>query len=504
MAKKIKRIRYRTVRVWRPLYQSARAATPTIGNSKDNSLTTQARHNEPTDKNVKTQGATIVNSGPVATFDPDNNPYAYMVSQLPAMLGGISDLLSELPSNQPDKSSENDKKEKAGQSTHQSPRTDNNKITGQVNSPLGTEKAIRLTSKVHYPTAQRDGTEVDNKATEQISYQIKAKPAPSFDEKDANESSHSAPSKDDFEDTQQRSTTNDKPSTPKNGREPTQSPASADQGLWVNWHGDKTQINTALVEGFKPEQTTRPFLWPGLPEKSCRLIRFGGNAKATRPQADASTPSKDFISSQLTRLSEQSDLNLPYLMLFLSSVNKVKQFIIASALKNSMAPCLSQPLNSLQKLTVQQYFDHAIDNELISAANVTPACVLAQLRLVESQNLPGNLLHGWFRQVSTQSPSMVVQLSMADKPVFVELCGEQVQLYGVDNQPVLLHREVFLSHLQRWFECHSPKAMVPLKHYQKPGDLPALMTLKFESGRLKWQRCWPQLFKQFVTLSDSP
>ncbi|NQZ12674.1 MAG: hypothetical protein HRT35_36445, partial [Algicola sp.] len=111
MANTIKRIRYRRVVLTRPFYQPVKirkvAGVETTGEHQKNAQQStalkagqkagQASQQAVTsvaEPSAQTGDETDYEQSTVASFEPGNNPYAYMVSQLPTILEGIPNLLS--------------------------------------------------------------------------------------------------------------------------------------------------------------------------------------------------------------------------------------------------------------------------------------------------------------------------------------------------------------------------------------------------------------------------
>ncbi|NQZ09595.1 MAG: hypothetical protein HRT35_20795, partial [Algicola sp.] len=306
-----------------------------------------------------------------------------------------------------------------------------------------------------------------------------------------------------------------KPAAPK--RTANTEKSSITSGLWFGWQNAASQPAHPLAALFMPPATVRSFPWPGLPERSCRLVRFGGNKTVDTAGTDAHTltgnANSEFIGCQLDALAHRYDVELPLLLLFLSSPEQVRQLIESSALSDSIKPCLSMPSISLKELTVQHYFEQAMTLGLIAEGASYPVCVIEQLTFLKQCQLALNQLPQWFKQLPTDSGGLLVKLSVdgllttatsTAQPLYVAFFGEQVQLYGVTRRPVLLNLHHFLSHLSQHLQLQSDKAATQLTVtlYQQPEDLHQRLDERFRLAAEQWQPHWSAPFCQFVNLSD--
>ncbi len=528
MANTTKRIRYRRVVLTRPFYQPVKirktAGVEASGEPKQQAqknttpkqgqnLAQNAAHkgeqasqkalSSAAKTEAKTSEEPHYEQSPVASFEPGNNPYAYMISQLPTILEGIPNLLTPVDSGE-------ETVDAAVDATVELASEPEPTIEPEVMPELAPELALEteLTSEPEQEQAQRlepePKPEPEPKVAPELDLALEPLPEPEFaPERESNLKPKLKPK---FE------------PKPKAKKATKAENPSVTSGLWFGWQNatQDHQQEHPLAAAFMRAPVVRAFPWPGLPERSCRLVRFGGN---TTPQASVNAPAEatsgnvESIASQLEALARAYHVELPLLLLFLSSPKQVQQHLHSSALSDSLKPCLSVPSIRFKELTVQHYFEQAMNLGLIAEVATYPACVIEQLLPSKPREFSLNQLPQWIAQLPANSAKLLVKLSISElttnttiknktPPLYAAFIGEQVQLYGVTRKPMLLNRHHFLSHLTQHLELQPDKAAMQLTVtvYQQPDDLAQRLDERFRLAAEQWHFHWSTSFCQFVNL----
>lgn len=316
------------------------------------------------------------NTGPVASFKPEYNPYAYMVSQLPNMLGSIPDLVTlggeEFNIQLPDST--------GAQTEQEAPQ--------QSDEPPGIESSHVDEVKVEVSVTP---------AKDESSKPLAATPVPGETGK----------------------TDPDVRSRP--------------QPLWVTWHDDKEVDKRKPVLSRLFGQTVRQstFPWPGLPEKSCRMKRFGGPGGGNNGMEGLSIakcrPAAASLLGRLLRFAREQQMAPVELLLLLSAPQRLSKRLLNTKLGDCVDSGLLSQTQTLGSFTVKDYFDHLVASQLLLPTPDWPLLLLPELELIQQQNITPEQLPLFLSGLLDTGSGLFVHIKNQEVNEFVEFSAGQLQ-----------------------------------------------------------------------------
>lgn len=414
------------------------------------------------DKNLQTenpgQSATTMtlpgekNDGPVASFNPEYNPYAYMISQLPSMLGSIPDLvhfgsdLTDYPSAQLE--------------------------------PAKDEAAIVEPARDEMPEPTPESSSVCA-AQSQVSEPLPSKPSalvkPSTDKKPRD----------------------DMPNRDLSPVEPLmalESKSQDDSELWVCFQQPSMPTNP-LVEMLFATDRRDAFPWPGLPEQSCRLKRYGGCGETKQRQCQ---PDSGALFARLKQLMQHKGCCLAGLLLTLSSDKALAKLIADTPIETVFGSTTAVNKNPLGQLTAAAYFDDLIFEQKLQPVDDWPLAFLD--RPESTEDLVGSdALGGYLDGIAEFAQHLFVSIKYQEFNVFVEFVGGQVHCYDSQGLHGVLSSESF-KRIVRRLQTKSDRAFFEIAAFNTRFDDIRQGFCQAQSRRQQWREI-PLI--QFVTSSLS-
>lgn len=66
-----------------------------------------------------------------------------------------------------------------------------------------------------------------------------------------------------------------------------------------------------------------------------------------------------------------------------------------------------------------------------------------------NQTFPGDQLPAFFAQMPDKGADAIVELTLFERPVYIEIVADSIHLYGIDDKPLLMSRGQFANRLQQ-------------------------------------------------------
>ena len=482
MTKKVRRIRYRRIPLIRPYVYLVKPKPITQHTSETQiESMTQAEPEQSAELTAAEPPLTVNAEEPqvenasdnhekpaqspdtVASFDVEQNPYAHLVSQLPYILSAIPNLVNDAKSASDAGS--------GGKETEASAESPPDKSNDNKADPVSRIKALPEESAKEngiQPIASKGQGEA--KVTRQAQR-----------ERDATKSAGQS----------------------KVDRSPRPAVAESDQGKpdpapgWIAWKSPQAEINKQPVSWLQQKKINTRFLWPGLPEQSCRQVRFGGRKMYPDPAMSCEQTNPNFLYNQLNNLASKNQCSLTKLLLLISPVAGVRRFLANSQVAEVSKPCLTMPATSFNSLTLVHYLEHAIGSGYLIPATNYLECVLSQMTGDAELNLPINQLPTHLNEVG--GTSALFRLTKAKQSTYVEVIADQVQVYTPGHKAELWS----LSNFTELLTLHSsPEETVIAQHFCKPSALTDDLERLLSQGKQQWQSHWQRNFYEFVNSPD--
>lgn len=500
-------------------------------------------------KVVKTSQAEIVNaissaeqlSNELASFKGEENPYAYFVSQLPNILSAIPNLLQKSTSeiendvtNKPitRKSSDDLLSEKLHigayigkighaktstiQSTTPSDQQDRKtaytatyKMAGEA---LTDYKISNYAEETHEKTpSEYPFTAIETTEDPVITHRV-------TDKIDTQKNTHRRPASSEISRANQRATQTTEQeqrvvvnktvlSTRELALEPlTQvsqithpySPFnynSAENGpVWLTW---KTKQDKKIVDWFSLFNPSRRFLWPGLPEKNCQQLRFGGQKEALMTSGQRAEPL--FVFGHLSSLASERKCSVLKLLLLLSPVAGMRQFLAEQALQKISHHCLNMPEISAQKLTLGYYLDHLLCNNLLQPNLCCLMQTFPSLNLMESGVTNADQLSHFFKHQLIENKNVAFKLTLQSQVVFIEVVNQQVKIYNNKGD----HHSCSLAIFERQLtQPQFDKTFVSYEVFRPASESALQLASLLQKGEQQWQKHWSRHLYEFIISPD--
>ena len=520
MTNKKKRVRYRQVLV-RPFYQPIRTkstvkvkAQPTQTNSCDtgsSSASSQSEIKGAALSAASVPSATVppVNNGPLASFEPDNDPYAHFVSQLPSILLDLPNLVTKRE--QANEANAQDVKE------HHKPVISMAYISGQ--DLIADECRYQGHTEVAKVNFAIEGALIANQQVCKETKEQSKQPA-----KSAASASNGAV--DETKDTTENPPIEIDRKNQKDKDEPTScdsSSASVDKS-----DDTRAQDNEQTSEVVYGELCDIWFDWPdkgAQPDLSlCRLLgkghrrawskvvsssylqpRFAGHVKRAKSSEKQVTPS-GFLTGMLYQMAQKLDVPIANVLFHLSSVSAVRQFLL-DADWQLLVDCLaeyhqgqdsSKKLN-FQSLTVNDCIEALHSSNKIHFTHSYPPQLLAHMNEVQAQVVSWADLVVTLSLLINQGSKHVVTIAVEDYHYAIEINGNEVILFGVDDEVKAMDLQKFIMNLQQYMAIPTVAYQpVQAKLYRHQGLSEQGLMGRYKAQVQNWQGILSQPLLGFI------
>lgn len=267
--------------------------------------------------------------------------------------------------------------------------------------------------------------------------------------------------------------------------------------LWITW---KSKQNKSMQNWLFQLHPERRFLWPGLPEKSCRQIRFGGqkDSQITAQRMDADPA---FLFYQLSALAELRKCSLLRLLLLLSPVESVRHFLGAQPLQDIARHCLTMPEISLSELTVSSYLIHLLRSDLLETNLACFTQILPSLVCADKTNLLADQLGAFFSHRLKHNSQGLFKLTMGELVIYIEALGEQVQIYNSKGEANVWRCSSFIEQLAlSQFENKD----VCCEAFNQPDRFHQQLVNKLLQAEQQWKPHWHRHLYEFIISPEVP
>lgn len=398
MTKKRRRIRLRRISIIRPYAVMLRTPTTNKIQKEKKTSTNTTTHLDSKEPSTQTSNK---NTDSIASFDSEQNPYAYLVSQLPSMLSAIPNLVQQYPI----------------QKKPEIPQTPINNNT-DTSHPRETTQSIKR----------------------QALCLLEWK------------------------------------------KPPTQSPLT---------------INTLLIKN----DQSKTFLWPGLPEQSCRQIRFGASVNTQRNHQKEKAMLSHSLHYQLKRFAKKKCHPVVYLCLLHSSVEQVRNYLLKSTVKNINSPIHSLEHLPLHKLKLQAYFTQAFAEGHLHPSTDYIAGLLPLLKPIDEDTHCIHSLAQQILKVNIPGGYYLVKIRSSKQEFYFEMFNKDALLYLPFSQPIHcgLNQCLYLIK-KRMPELTQNKGIFSL--YAQTDDFNNRLEQSYSQALKRWQPYLQQAFYQFVSSQE--
>jgi len=521
MAKYIKRIRYRRRFVFRPHFKLIKPTSSHIlkSDSKENKTIEQKEigesemeqdlnlHKE-NPKPIKDSEHNAINvvkeAENLAYFEKGQDPYAYLVSQLPYILNSIPNLLHEPGSN----NANNEDQETKIETSHK-------KII--KNSRHASEQRYIIQSKTADNTAEHNITSIQIKtdSISEVKHEISKQPKQTLPLQ-AEETLLKKPT----DNINAVVHINDKPrivclSTPTKKVQ-----LELKQLTWLEW-GKQVHIQSnLLLASLKPLGTTRDSVWPESTKSSNQQV--ADNAKKLNltkhlnkcPQQAIESQKFQFIHSNVLSLANDNELTLSEFLMYLSSIKGMSDLMNNSELSRIAQVYFSLPKQSLNQLTTTRFLMQALkNNQLLPKLNWLD-CVLPSLALQKKMKLNVNCLPAYLESAPY---NCFYKLSQGKQTCYLEINKYYVCLSDGKEKPLIVSQPNFIHYLTSSFlpnviksarfsqlETAGPINLLAYAADDKAiNKLKVQLTNKLYQGREQWNQQGTALFSEFISNHNS-
>lgn len=465
MAVTKKKRRFRRVRLRKPFYQVVRRYVAQLPPSTlDNPGLVQTEAQDEVTMPVTTKA---VESGELAHFEPEYNPYAYMVSQLPNMLGSIPDLVL------------------------------NNKADITPVEQSKPSQTIPIDTGVLAVGRVKQGKTT---ATELRAKPIVDRPAELLDEQYQQQTKPDAVSN---EPKVQSEAVTEKPS--KSSEQAVIEPSNSNE-LWLRWFEcdyDDWDFSEQLQQLLRQSQPLkRDFPWPGLPEKSCRQRCFGGSG--IKEPSQTHTPSHEQGFMAVLLLAAQSvGSNINELFLLLSEPIRVANLLARSPIEKHLKPLSLHREILLADLSLKEYLDSLFCQSLVKPNTHWPEKFLPPKALTQHREVTINALPALLRGYVESQSAIVINIKNQQFNIYVELIEGNVEVLSLGQNTAAYTPEVFIDNLLSLLGQYRVNSTVEVQIYATPGRIGQQLTQDLERNQVIWQRHLEHSLFRFVTSSSS-
>lgn len=514
MANKKKRVRYRQVLI-RPFYQPIR--TKNVAKGKSSAARTSSTQSVTgvgsTDVDtaaVKKASATNTNKdkveknhGPLARFEPDNDPYAHFVSQLPSILLDLPNLVTHTKQ-------ANERFKGANQSapimsmaytTPQDLAADECLYQGHTQMSV-VNFAIDGALVANQLATKRAKQQALESAQQQV--KLEAKPTVKQTNK-PNVKTHSS------------STTVEKPaanapshasckSETSHEHIDSSNPPSVIMGelsdIWFDWpeKGAKPQLSLCRLLGKGHRRA-----WSKVVSSNYLQPRFAGHIKRPKPN-EKRIKSSGFLTGMLYQMAYKLDVPLANVLFHLSSVYAVKQFLLG-AQWDLLVDCLSDYFKekdnpkklNFQSLTVNDCIEALHSTNKIHFTHSYPPQLLAHMNEMPGIAISWSDLVVTLSQLVNQGRKYVVTIEVDDFHYAIEIDGNEVILFGVDDEVKAVDLQKFIMDLQQYMAIPTV-AYQPLqaKLYRHQGLSENGLMGRYKAQVQNWQGILSQPLLEFI------
>lgn len=517
MTSKVRRIRYKRRLILRPYIAVKRAKSL----DKNTAQVSQAETVEPVSPASQSPADTTTDmdektvaqlSDELASFKVEKDPYAYFVSQLPNMLSAIPNLLAEPISQTEDDATDKASRRKSTDELQTAKQETDSCSAWPIADKISTIMPAAVTSaflvrqegetahtyaykmageaemacQISNSTAKQDKKIAPaNKATVQIqtvrNRSQKIQPQSGWSQQfTANvleEDKCSALSH---------------PEQTVTSRKYDPFKKNAFMPIGIDWNVKQDKEIQDWLSLINPG---RRFLWPGLPEKSCQQIRFGGQKESLK-SAGVTDPDPDFLFSQLSALAEQRKCSLLWLLLLLSPVDRVRNFLAEQPLQNICRHCLNMPEIALPELTLHYYLKHLLASDQLQVNLACFAQLVPSLILTERMDIAADQLAVFFSRRLKNSEHSLFKLTMKSQVIYIEMKAGQVQIYNGRGGLNVWSDSSFLEHLT--LSQFGNNKDISCEIFNLPSDFRQQLASKLQQRELQWQGHWQRHLYEFI------
>ena len=285
------------------------------------------------------------------------------------------------------------------------------------------------------------------------------------------------------------------------------SPLTSSGQSLLDWN--RVKVGSApLSELSTLKDVTRRFPWPGLPEESCQQIRFGGTKQQNVSRSDVSNSITAFSYQQLALIAKEQEYSANWLLLLLSPVREIRRLLANSSLAELTEIYRLMPSTKVNKLTVFDFLQQAIDSgKLVAGVNYLDCCI-NPLWPHQQVTLSLSQLAQYF--IDHAKGHQFYKLTMASQVSYLEVRGKEVQLYLYDNKPQVFLLEQLASRLQQLTQAKKSDklfdAQLTLQKYdisdgsckEMNQSISVLKTQLFNNQQ-NWSPQWQKNFNEFVS-----
>jgi hypothetical protein len=424
----------------------------------------------------------------VASFKPEYNPYAYMVSQLPNMLGSIPDLVTL-----------------GGEEFN---------IQIPASTAAQTEQALPQQMSPTKPNAvvdkpqsnvQQAAVPDDLKALQQSDEPPDIKPGP------VNQTPLHSSHLDGVKVEVSVTPVKDVPSkplvaTPVPGETVKTNPdvRTRPQSLWVTWHDDEEVVKRKSVLSRLFGQTVRQsaFPWPGLPEKSCRMKRFGGPGAGNNVieglSITKSRPAAASLLGRLLRFAQEQQVTPVELLLLLSAPQRLSKRLLDTRLGDCVDSGLLSHTLTIGGFTVKDYFDHLVAGQLLLPTADWPLLLLPELELIQRQSITAEQLPLFLSSLLDTGSGLFVHIKNQEVNEFVEFSAGQLQDFKLSELVSSVDCSK-LSNSRQPVSYDMAGSEFSISVYRPGPALEQQLSKTLAEAKSQWRQWHPLPWVQFVT-----
>ncbi|SFD48844.1 hypothetical protein [Pseudoalteromonas denitrificans] len=521
MTKKRIRIRYRRISLIRPyriIYKKKAIKKPetdqisTLEPKENNNMIindpkeieAELATEAPTNNEQKSEEASKV-----VSFDPDYNPYAYLVSQLPNMLNAIPNLVGDPKEEEKDDKtnpekvnySTNIKTNEPNSSASDNDLTSSHSINAsrKINSSDLKTNNVGLTTNTKIKTKKAD----IHKSTNIKFYDLDIKSNNDIKTIEAkiNENSHIKINDIEIKANKNRHTVKKEAQTPKVIQH------NQVKSCLIQWQKSNNNIHSKIEKAFILVKQKSKLPWTKNFKYKRLAVRFGGPVKPLKTHIQPFESSDNTLYQQFKHFSFTHKVSLAKLSLIFSSVQKTRNFLQSSKLKQIYAPVKKMKCMSLYSLTLGHYFEKALKKEhLFGSQKLISACLplleFKQQNMLKISNLPSLIkqLHNTYI-INNQDKkcAYILTIRIGKQHFNIELNKNSVHLYLASMKPISTEFNQFIDLLEYLSKNLDSEKQCILALYMKPANLNEKLSLTYKQRCKIWQPYLSQKFHDFVS-----
>ena len=481
MTKKRIRIRYRRIFVFKPYRFTYKSKAP-IQITKNQETTPELEKQkakimhkpnnqievapEPTNQVINAK-----RESQLASFDPDYNPYAYLLSQLPNMLNAIPNLLGE-----PDKTN-------TEEDSFKNVTCNNEDKTSKVKETTfidlnNCEKSYDFSDDVDQNTINLnyksiiDSARFARKKEHTVDKIIKDQP--------------------DF-------LTNKIKNHSKNSK-------SHNTLCLIGWQTMPNKVYSKIENYFLHTKNAHLSACSKKANFTHLAIRFGGPVKQIKVSDNTNLKSHSPLFQTIKQLANEQKISLPWLCLILSSVQEIRSLLQHSTYEqvhNELKGIKSTTLNSF---SLKQYFKATIEQKKLQEnLNLLPMCLsmfeIKQHNTTQLHHLKKIIEQHYKTYISSSKEqlSYILNIKIGRHNFNIEIVKNSVFLYLASRTPIHYEFELFMLQFKQLINSLNPSKRCFLTLYTQPDNFKEKLHDLYVDKHCFWETYLNHNFYSFVS-----